>query len=344
MNESSPETIAPLAPPLPSYKDRSTGLTIFGILTTLLGCVAGLFALLMLFSVTAPAKDPSATQTPISGLLMALFMYVGLAVTLICLGIGSTMARRWARALLLIFSWFWLFVGIIMVPMMGFIMPKMFANLSAYAPKGQPLPPLPPGVLAGIMVGMFLFVGFFFILLPAIWIFFYKGGHVKATCEARDPVMRWTDACPLPLLGMSLWLLISVPMMLALPIMYHGVIPFFGMFLSGLAGSLLYVLVAATWAWCAYLLYQRDVRGWWITLITMLAYLASSALVTFARHDITEFYQLMSYPQAQIDQIQKMGLLTGNHMEWMALFFMLPFVGYLLFVKQYLPKKTPASI
>jgi len=253
------------------------------------------------------------------------------------------MARRWARALLLIFSWFWLFVGIIMVPMLGFIMPKMFANLSAYAPKGQPLPPLPPGVLAGIMVGMFLFVGFFFILLPAIWIYFYKSGHVKATCEARDPVRRWTDACPLPLLGMSLWMMFGAPMLLAMPFLYHGVIPFFGMFLSGLAGSLLYVIAAALWACCAYLLYQRDVRGWWITLIAMLAYLASS-LVTFARHDITEFYQLMGYPQAQIDQIQKMGLLTGNHMEWMTLFFMVPFMGYLLFVKQYLPKKTPASI
>jgi hypothetical protein len=222
-----------------------------------------------------------------------------------------------------------------MVAVMGFVMPKAFANLPANAANGRPA--MPPGAIPGIMVFMFLFLGVFFILLPAIWSFFYKSRHVKATCEARDPVIRWTDACPLPVLGLCLWLLVSVPMMLGMSFMYHGVFPFFGMFLSGLPGSLVYVLAAALWAYCAYLLYKLEVRGWWLTLAAMVVYLVSSGL-TFARHDITEWYQLMGYPQAQIDQIQKMGLV--NHMEWTMLLFAVPFVGYLLFVKQYLRGKA----
>ena len=53
--------------------------------------------------------------------------------------------------------------------------------------------------------------------------------------------------------------------------------------------------------------------------------------MTYARHDIIELYQLMGYPQAQIDQIQKTGLLTGNHTTWFMACSMLPFLGYLLF-------------
>jgi hypothetical protein len=43
-------------------------------------------------------------------------------------------------------------------------------------------------------------------------------------------------------------------------------------------------------------------------------------------------------PQAQIDQIQKMGLFTGNRMGWFTALCSLPFLGYLLFIKKYLRK------
>jgi hypothetical protein len=65
---------------------------------------------------------------------------------------------------------------------------------------------------------------------------------------------------------------------------------------------------------------------------------ATSALMTYAQHDITVLYQLQGMPQAQIDQIQKMGLFTGNRMGWFTALFSLPFVGYLLFIKKYMRK------
>jgi hypothetical protein len=65
-----------------------------------------------------------------------------------------------------------------------------------------------------------------------------------------------------------------------------------------------------------------------------------SAVLTYARHDVIEMYQLMGYPQAQIEQIQKTGLLTGNRMAWMMSFSMLPFLGYIFFIKKYLRAKT----
>ena len=123
---------------------------------------------------------------------------------------------------------------------------------------GQPA--MPPAAIRHGMV-MVLFFGVFFVLVPAVWTFFYNSRHVKATCEARDPVTRWTDACPLPVLGFCLWMLVAVPMMLFMPLTGHGVMPFFGMFLSGLPGALFCLVIAAIWGYAAWLVISAGRAG-----------------------------------------------------------------------------------
>ena len=331
------ESIPPIPPieaaPVPDYKDRSTGLVVFGILTLLVGCLAALFVPLMLFGQMMAAKAPNAPPVNHAALLPAMAVYGLLAVALIWLGIGSIKARRWARALLLIFSWSWLILGVFMTGIMPFIMRKAMANLPPDAKTGQPV--MPPAAIAGMIVGMVLFFGVFFVLVPAVWAFFYTSRHVKATCAARDPVPRWTDACPLPVLAFCLWTWLAVPMMLVMPLTGHAVMPCFGMFVTGLPGALFCLVIAAVWGVAGWWLYRLDVRGWWLILFAMVLFLASS-LLTHAHHDISEMYQLMGYPQAQIDQIQKTGLLTGNRMNGMTALCSLPFLGYLLFIKKYL--------
>ncbi len=95
------------------YKDRKTGLIIFGVLTMGIGGLVALLVPLMIFSATMSTKELGSDQV---GKIVgpAIAFYGLLAVVLIWLGIGSTMARRWARALLLIFSWTWLILGLIM--------------------------------------------------------------------------------------------------------------------------------------------------------------------------------------------------------------------------------------
>jgi hypothetical protein len=220
---------------------------------------------------------------------------------------------------------------------MMFFIPKVLANTSSGGTSGQPA--MPAGAMAAVMVFMFLIYGVFFVILPAVWTFFYNSRHVKATCETRDPVTRWTDACPLPVLGFCLWLLFSVPMMLVMPLAGHGVMPFFGMFLTGLPGTMLCLAIAALWSYAAWLLYKLDVRGWWLILIAMCVFM-TSALLTFAQHDMMEMYRLMGYPEAQIEQIQKTGLLAGNRMNWLMTFSVLPFLGYLLFIRKFLRRKS----
>ena len=318
------------------YKNRSTGLVIFGLLTILLGCLSGLLVPLILFGQAMSAKTTD-TPLPFSTILPGILMYGILAVALVWLGIGSILARRWARALLLIFSWSWLILGVFVLVFMAFLLPKMLTNISAGGTPGHP--GLPPAAMVTMMVFMFLIFGVLFVLLPGVWTFFYNSQHVKATCEARDPVRRWTDTCPLPVLAFCLWSLFSALTLLVMPFMAHGVTPFFGMFLTGLPGTLFYLAQAVIWSLAAWLLYKLDQRGWWLILIFLGVFMAS-ALLTYARHDILEMYRLMGYPEAQIAQIQKTGLLTGNRMNWITLFSMLPLLGYLLYVKKFLRRSS----
>jgi hypothetical protein len=64
-----------------------------------------------------------------------------------------------------------------------------------------------------------------------------------------------------------------------------------------------------------------------------------SALITYARHDVTEMYRLINYPEAQIEQIQKTGLMTRSALVGMTSAFMAVFVGYLVFIKRYFRTK-----
>ena len=186
---------------------------------------------------------------------------------------------------------------------------------------------------------MFLIFAVFFVILPVVWTFFYNSRHVKATCEMRDPVTRWTDACPLPVLGLCLFLMVSVPMMLIMPIAGHAVMPFFGIFLTGMPGAMFCLAIAALWSYAAWSLYKLQQRGWWLILIAVCVFTASS-LLTFARHDMMEMYRLMGYPEAQIEQIQKSGFLIGNRMGWMTSLCMLPLLGYLLFIRRFLRRQS----
>ncbi len=329
---------APIESPAPAHKDRSTGLLLFGIMTIVLGCLAAMFVLVMLASQAAAAAKATPTPVGVASILPVIAVYGGLAAVLICLGIGSIQARRWARALLLIFSWSWLLLGIMTTVMIGFIMPKLMGNVVA-AQQSAGHPALPSAALNAVLVVMVVFCGVFMVCLPAVWICFYGSRHVKATCEARNPLPCWTDACPLPVLALCLWLAFSVPMMLLLPLAGHGVMPCFGIFLTGLPGALLCLALATLWSYAAWLSYHLKAQGWWLILIAMLVF-AASGVMTFARHDVLEMYQLMGYPQAQIDQMRQMGLLTGNRMAWLMLFSLLPFLGFLIFVKKYFRGKA----
>jgi uncharacterized membrane protein len=319
-------------PSVEPYKDRSPGLIIFGVMTIMLGCLSGLMAILLVVEGVVVANTAAAISG--SRLLPAMLMYLALAVALIWLGIGSARARRWARALLLIFSWSWLVVGVLAMGVMLCVLPQVF--------KSAPFPG-PAGAGSAAAFGMFFvfaIVAVFFVLVPAVWTFFYQSRHVKATCDARDPVARWTDACPLPVLAVSLWTLSFAVTTLCMPITGNAVVPFFGTFLTGVPGSLIYVLLTAVWLYSAWSLYRMEMAGWWMVLVA-LCLMTASSIVTFAQRDLMEMYTATGYSQLELAQLRKMGAAMQDSLAWFVSLWAVPWIAYLIYVRRYLGPRPP---
>jgi len=330
MNPAAPDAALPDAPIV--YHDRSIGLTVFGILTIGLGCLAALMVGFLFLGQALAAATPQGA-TPFALLLPAIVLYAGLAVALVWLGIGSILAKRWARALLLIFSWSWLGVGVFALLTMAFVLPGAMTAASATAQEAG-RPALPPAVMGFAIAIAFIIDGVIFAVLPAIWTFFYSSRHVKATVEWRDQRPGWTDACPLPVLAVCLWTLVSAPLLLISVLAGYNVAPFFGLLLAGPPAAILYLVVTGLCLLDAGLMYRLDVRGWWLAFVTILVFTVSS-IITYSRHDIGEVYRLMHFPQAQIDQVQHMGFFAAGRFGWMSALGCLPLLGYLVFIKRY---------
>ena len=322
----------PAVPLAPDFKDRRTGLIVFGILEIVLGALAALMVPLMILGQAMAART---NQEPMAvhQLIPAAVSYVVTSAVLIVVGIGSCTNRRWARALSLVVAWSWLAIGVLSLVMMAFFLPSI---LKTSQPKGQQVPEA--ALLIGMIVSM-IFIGILFVLVPGILVFFYRSPHVKATCEARNPSPSWTDACPLPVLGMSLWLGLGSLGALAMPLSTHGVLPFFGKVLSGLGGSLCCVALALLWGYCAWAVYRLRSAGWWIVLIS-LCVVSVSAWITFSHIDLPELYRVMGYSDRQIDTIKQFSLIQGNAMAYWSLAGVIPMLGFLLFVKRYF--RSPA--
>ena len=173
MNAQNPELPPVETTPLPDHKDRSTGLLIFGILTILLGCITGMLLLMMLVGQVA-VRSAHVTTVPASILLLDVFIYGILAVALIWLGIGSIKARRWARALLLIFSWSWLVVGVYAILGAILILPMVLEGIRAATPPGQPA--MPAAAIGVAVVIACLVVGVFSSLCRRFGLFSTKAG------------------------------------------------------------------------------------------------------------------------------------------------------------------------
>jgi MFS family permease len=334
MNEEATPT-APISSPEPSHKDRRTGLIVFGILQILLGLLGLGMAALIPVSMSI-AHQTDVEPMPMRVMVPGLMMYFCWGVMFIWLGIGSAQCRRWARALILIYSWLWLILGIVVVPMMAWLLPRIMSSLPETNQE------MPEGMMGIIIVTQIVFMALFFIVLPSVLVLFYRSRHVKATCELRDPVRRWTDNCPLPLLAVTCMMSLSSLLMLVLPFTGMAMFPFFGTLLTGLPGSILVVGIAGFMFWIGWSFYRQKIAGWWALLVMMVVF-GISNYVTFSRIDAMEIYRKMDYPQSQIDLIEQQGWFTSDFMMWNALIWVVPMLLYLLWIKRFFRATNPAE-
>ena len=320
-------------PETTDFKDRSTGLAIFGTLQIAMGGLAALMVPLMLLSL---AVSPASGGASAAQMIPAAGVYAMLAVAFVALGIGSIRARRWARALTLVLAWMWLVVGVVSLISMIFVLPNMSAMMAAQ--KQQP----PPMTMNAIFAMMIVMMAGIYVVLPGIFILFYQRADVKTTCEWRDPQVRWTDHCPLPVLSLSLALAFGATSVLW-SAGYGFVVPFFGILLKGVPGALLVLSISLLFGYLAWSTYKLKMAAWWATLGAFVLF-GLSTVISFSIIDLIDLYREMGFPKEQLEMMERSGALNMN-LPLMMTMNMVVLVGYLLWVRRFfhVPSDPPSS-
>jgi len=311
------------------YRDRKVGLIVFGILQILIGGVCALMVPLMVVGLCASAAAGSCGTYGCGSVQMAIAaaaIYVSLAVWFIWMGVGSILARRWARALVLVASWIWFVCGLGGLLYWCLVMPDMYAQM---AQSGK----ITPNVAFIVKTVTTAFLIVVYIILPGLLILFYGSRHVKATCEHRDPQHRWTDKCPLPVLAVSLLFWLGSPSIL-LMLCYGSVFPIFGILLSGAAGTMMIVLVALLLGFLAWGVYRMRVAAWWGAVVVTVAG-SVSGILTFSRVGLVELYEAMGFPEEQIETITQYATYDSAHMVLYTGLWVVVALGYLLYIRRY---------
>jgi hypothetical protein len=310
------------------FKDKKTGLIAFGVIQIIFGGFCALAIPFMILGMLASAALGKSSAAPMSGRMMVpgVLFYALLAVWFIWMGIGSIKARRWARALILVSSSLWLICGIGGLIFMLLFLPGMYDQMA----KNPQMPPAAVSIMKFTMIG---FMTVFYVVIPAVFVLFYKSKNVKATCEFRDPQVRWTDKCPLPVLAVSLIFGLWAASALFTGF-YKWTFPFFGFILSGIPGAAVALVIMLLSAYNAWGTYRLDIKAWWCSLLLIIA-LALSTVITFSRVSIWDLYEKMNFPKEQMDMMRQYGMPQTSTMAVLVGLWSLGLLAYLLYIRRY---------
>jgi len=262
-------------------------------------------------------------------------LYGFMAAVFVWLGIGSIRAHRWARELLLSLSWIWLLTGICSMVIGILVVPAVVGGTGVDTG-------IPPEMTMIVMLVIFGLIGSLYVVLPALFVLFYRSPHVAATCRARHPDPQWVDACPRRLLTlMVVWVLFAVSALL-MPA-YNFFFPFFGIVLTGVFGATLWALVLAVSVALAVGTCRKAPWAWWGGLALTLVFTLSSALVTL-RLDLSEIMGLMKLPEDQVAMMDTLPMFDGWVLVFGTVFVWGTFIFYLMTLRHYFaPPMTAAN-
>jgi len=265
----------------PPFKNRRGGLIFFGIVLVLFGLMAGGMALLMITTLFLP--KPAGPQVLPAGMLAgSVAMYLGAAAVFFVLGVGSMMPRRWARALIFAISWMWLITGLLSSVAIVAMSGSMFAAMPREQAAARP-------IIIGCMAVFCLLFG---IIMPLVLMLFYRGPNVRATVDSLDPVSRWTDRVPAPVLVFAIWMLFGAMSMLMCTGFYTS-FPVGTIMLRGFTVTALLLTFSAIMFVIAIGAIRLNPAAWWAALAFAI-FGAVYAAVVVPRTDLVGWASQMS--------------------------------------------------
>lgn len=345
------------------YKDRRASLIISGIILALIGVGVGLLSAfyILFFSffsdamMAAAPPSPAGTPAPtdlfgdgMQDLMVgAGVMYGVVALGFLVIGAGNVFLRRWSRPLALILSSAWIYFGLVsmmwMLVSFSAMREMMYEQMAA---DGAAPPGMGPDAMVGFMIGfnlVFLFI--FGVMLPALIFWLNMSQDAKITLEFCDRKPRWTDRCPVPLLGLAVFAAASGVMTIA-SAFWIPFMPVFGHVLTGQTARIFWLGIAVVLLVIGWGAYRKMLVAWALALVLVIAGTFSGA-VSFRRLDWAEMYDMMGIPIPD-DQMLEMtrmmeAMYSGSSMIVAMILAALPVLAYLIWVLRFFKQEPDES-
>lgn len=308
------------------YRNRRGGLIFFGLLELAIGALCLLFLAFGVFAFVMASNTPGAPALRPGQMIASLSLYLVAGVVLVILGIGSIMARRWARDLSLITAWAWLIGGVVTATAMFMVVPRF-------------LPPDQAGMTA-VMTCLTIAFALFGVAIPLALILFYRSPNVRATCLELDPQPRWTERVPLPLLGLSMWMALSAVSMIAAA--SYAVLPLGRQIIIGPIAVVVDCVLGLILVYVSWGLYMRKLVAWW-TGMAWSVITGIYGLLVFRNLDYEKLTAAMHLPKTP--GVPDLAAIYRNpwFVGWIAVFWAAYF-GYFVFVRRYFRKTAPEIV
>lgn len=349
-------TLAASAPPPspPAYKNRR-GLLIFAGVVELLMAAATL-AMVTLFLVSSSIwnKQPPPPGMSLAALRVFTFLfYGGIGAFLIVLGIGTILAKNWARILGLIASWFWLAMGVIGTLAVVLIMPVAIRQAEQQS-SGPPVPRFFFAIISVVIAAVYVGVPLMFLLI-------YSSRNVRMTClaasgklvpvpptggvsEGAPPILvPAKPAYPIAVGILVGWFVLGIAFAIpALLLVQTRAYPFFGTFLYGIPARIVPLALVSIHAIFVWHLYKLRPLGWWGNLVFQIIFPLSTAL-TMWRYGAMGYLLKISPELRDNPGFQMMPLFFSRVMPVLILVGPVVILVYLLCIRRYFQPSAPAA-
>lgn len=344
-------------PPLPSstsasaFRPRNGAILTTGILFGIIGLMlggSGAMTMVQTLMMSQLAKTDPKAMSEFGGMqdmmwtasIVNLVIYGGLGLLFIAVAYGCFAGRRWSRPFALTLAWGWIYMGVTMflslAVMMGGMRDMMSGIMESAAKTSPQAPPMPAmdGFFTIIMVIYFVMIVLFMIVLPAVIVWLQWGAEVRLTLESRDPVPRWTDRQPAPLLGMAI--AAALFGLCSLPYLFMMGSSFLKPFLPEGPLKHFWIVVPFVWAYIAWGSYRRQLAAW-ILALGLLAAGTWIGVHTIQRIDWADAFSQMGIPGMEPGDLAKWmeSLFQPTRMLVMMVGSILPLLGYLIWVLRY---------
>jgi hypothetical protein len=224
----------------------------------------------------------------------------------------------------------WVVIGIFSMVVGVAILPKMMAAVSA----GTSADPAVGTAMTGCIL---VVLALLYIVLPGLLVLFYRGPNVKATFEAKDPGIPWTDRVPAPVLALTL--LSGFGAVSSLLGLTYQAFPVFGRMLTGIPAALAFLAVGGLCAFLTWGIYHRRLAAWWgLVALWILGSVNGAFLLMGGGAGLRRMYVAMGTPEIQMQQMERMGIYdiwTNPVILALMVVVWLGWLGFLIWVKRF---------